>query len=438
MFDSEIKNGEEMFQLLSELFPINRSLSGDGVRSTLSILGRELDDLRVFEIPSGTKAFDWTVPPEWNVNQAYIENKDGFRLIDFKNSNLHLVGYSQPIDAWVSREDLLEKVHTSQLRPTAIPYVTSYYEKTWGFCSTVAQKNTLTDDAYHVVIDSEFTHGSLTGGEFILRGDTADEILLSTYICHPSMANNELSGPVVAVAISNFLLAKKSRRYTYRVLFLPETIGAITYLSNNIESMKENTKCGFVLTCVGDDNRYSYLPSRSGASLADRIARHVLNHKTENYEEYSFLDRGSDERQYCSPGVDLPVASIMRSKYGTYPEYHTSDDDLNFVSPNGLFGSFSVLKSCLEILEMNFYFKATYLCEPQMGKRHLYPTLSTVDIDKYPTLTMDFLTFCDGAADLLEIANKLNVYAGSLIPIAQLLLDHQLISAIETPEFSNR
>jgi aminopeptidase-like protein len=364
------------------------------------------------------------VPDEWTLRDAYVTNENGDRIIDFKTNNLHVVGYSEPIDQWMSLEELNKHLYSIPAQPDAIPYVTSYYKRNWGFCLTHNKRISLPAGRYRAVVDADLKPGVLNYAELIIPGETEEEVLLSTYICHPSMANNEISGPVVTTALAQWLLSLKERRYTYRIVFLPETIGAIVYLSRNIYKMKSNTIAGFVITCVGDNRSYSLMPSRRGNTLADRVAENVLNTHTEKYVRYSFLERGSDERQYCSPLIDLPVVSIMRTKYGKYTEYHTSKDDLSFINPSGLEGGFDCIRKCLQALEVNWFYKATILCEPQLGKRGLYNISSNEDID----LQGNVLAYADGKIDLIEMANIIGVNVIDCFNVAEKLMFHGLLS----------
>jgi aminopeptidase-like protein len=422
---------DPMHQWATDLFPFARSLTGPGVRQTLAYLQELVPELIVHEVPSGTRAFDWTVPPEWTIRDAFIANEAGERVVDFAKSNLHVLGYSQPVEGWFSREELDPHLHSLPDMPTAIPYVTSYYAPRWGFCISQQQRDSLKDARYFVKIDSELDpNGVLNYGELILKGESPSEVLLSTYVCHPSLANNELSGPVVTAALARWLAGQENRRLTYRIIFIPETIGSIVYLSRHLEHLKRDVVAGFVVTCVGDEGTYSYLPSRAGNTLADRAARRAFKDLCLSPVLYSFLDRGSDERQYCSPGVDLPVCSIMRSKYAAYSEYHTSLDDLTLITQAGLEGAFNVYRRTLQLLEANRTLKAVVPCEPQLGKRGLYPTTGTKDSAEQVRTMMNVLAYADGKHDLLALAETIDADPLECARIAELLLAHDLLQVV--------
>lgn len=365
--------GVKMYQLAEELFPICRSITGEGIRYTLNRLKKEVPQIVLHEIPTGTKVFDWVVPKEWEISEAYIEDMKGNRIVDFQKNNLHVVGYSIPIDAIVSGDELQAHLYSLPEHPDWIPYVTSYYKERWGFCVTENSRKKLTDNQYHVVIKSKLFDGSLTYAELLIPGQVSDEIFFSTYACHPSMANNELSGPVVQIELAKLLMSRKNK-YSYRLIWIPETIGSITYLSKNLDYMKEHIIAGYNITCVGDDRAVSYIQSRKGNTIADRAAKNVLKYIAPDYMEYSYLNRGSDERQYNAPGIDLPVCSICRTKFHEYPEYHTSADDLKLISPKGLEKSYYIYKEIIQALEVNEIYRINCLCEPQLGPRGLYPT----------------------------------------------------------------
>ncbi len=433
MTDSEI--GRRIYQRIETLFPYCRSITGDGVRETLKHLRAELPDIQVHEVPTGTKAFDWVVPNEWNIRDAYVVGPDGNKFCEFQKCNLHVLGYSTPVDKTVSLEELKEHLYSLPDQPDCIPFVSSFYKERWGFCITHDEFLQLQPGDYKVYIDSTLEPGHLTYGELVIPGETDEEILLSTYLCHPSMASDSLSGVSVTAELAHWLLGLERRRYTYRLLWIPETIGSIVYLSKHIDHLKAKVVAGFILTCIGDDRVYSFMPSRNGGTLADRAARHVLKNIYPGYITYDWRDRGSDERQYCSPGVDLPVASIFRSKYHHYPEYHTSKDDLDFVSPVGLFGGFAAFRNALLCLEYNRTYRTPILCEPHLGKYGLRSTITTMSFKSgqyafSDGLVADVIGYADGERDLLDVADALDQRLWELGPLIERLCAEKLIEPV--------
>ena len=424
-------NGTTLFSWMKDLFPMNRSLSGDGNRETLNYLKQLVPDLQIQEFPSGERVFDWTVPDEWNVSDAYIETADGRKVAHFKENNLHLVGYSEAVDKVVDKVELLNHIYYLPEYPNAIPYVTSYYEKNWGFCVTKYEYENLGDGPFKVFIGSSFKTGeqggSLSYGEIVLPGTSTQEVIFSTYICHPSMANNELSGPVICTALARYL-SSNNHHYTYRFLFLPETIGAIAYLHRNLPSLKTSVIAGWVLTCLGDAGEFSHIPSRLGNNYADKITKETLDKLAPNYRKYSWLDRGSDERQYCSPGIDLPFSSITRSKYGTYKEYHTSADNLSLMSETSLLDSYTLFVNLINRIEESRVPKMKVPCEPQFGKRGLYPNLSRRDAYTINVRRLkDIYSYFDGTHTIEEIADICGVTIAQVEEIVKIFQREDLV-----------
>jgi aminopeptidase-like protein len=418
-----------MIELAKRLFPINRSITGDGVRQTLSLIS-EYISLKIFEIPSGTKAFDWVVPKEWIIRDGYVKDDRGKRVIDYKENNLHVVSYSKPVDMAVPLSKLKNHLHTLPDQPDAIPYMTSYYQENWGFCLSDLSAQSLKDGTYKVLIDSEFVDGSLTYGEILVPGEREEEIFISTDICHPSMANNEISGPVVATFIAEWL-KRQHLTYTYRIIFIPETIGSIVYLSRNLEKLRKNVVAGFVLSCIGDERCYSCVASPYGDTLSDKVATEVLSSRPGKKFRYSYLDgRGSDERHYSSPGADLPMVTLCRSKFGTYPEYHTSLDDFSVVTENGLLGGFEYVKECIELIEKNRIYKSVYIGEPNLGKRGLYQTI-TKEKGLGQTLwdRKNVLAYANGQNDLFDLSKITGRPTKKLIPVIDELVEYGLLRA---------
>jgi len=419
--------GNQMYGWARDLFPINRSLTGEGTLKTLDYLKQLLPKLEIKSIPSGKQVFDWVVPDSWNITQGYIKDLDGNLLIDFQNNNLHVMGYSTPVSGIFSKEELSKQVHVLPEQPTAIPYVTSYYVDNWGFCMSLNQWENLGDGPFEILIESKKEVGDLNYAEIVIPGASTQEILFSTYVCHPSMANNELSGPVVLTKLMQELQKLPSRHYTYRAIFVPETIGSLVFLSRNLEHLKANLIAGWVMTCIGDNGQFSYIPGRLGNTYADKITLELLNSQAEPFTEYSWLNRGSDERQFCAPGVDLPVCSVTKTKYGEYAEYHTSLDNLDFISPKGLSQSLEFYLKVIKLLEDNRTPKIKTLGEPQLGKRNLYPNTS-IKNDQSVRELMNIISYLDGQHNLGEIAKKLSITLDEVSSIINVLENNDLIS----------
>ncbi|HSS99077.1 MAG TPA: DUF4910 domain-containing protein, partial [Terriglobales bacterium] len=370
--------GNDMHALITRLYPICRSITGNGVQQTLGIL-RERLPIEIREVPSGTQVFDWTVPREWNIRDAWIKNATGERIVDFKQLNLHVVGYSVPINRRMRLPELQEHLFTVADHPDWVPYRTSYYTESWGFCLNQTQFNKLqNDEEYEVCIDSSLENGHLTYGEYLLKGQQPDEVLISCHICHPSLANDNLSGIAVSLELAR-LLAQAPRRYSYRFLFIPGTIGSITWLARN-EDIIPRIRHGLVLTCVGDAGNITYKRSRRGDAEIDRAFVHVLKHSGDSHKVIDFFPYGYDERQYCSPGFNLPIGCMMRSQHGQFPQYHTSGDNLDFVRPEALADSLAKCRATIDVIEQNrVYINKNPKCEPQLGKRGLFVGLGSTE-----------------------------------------------------------
>jgi aminopeptidase-like protein len=421
--------GEEMYRFVTDLFPICRSITGKGVRETLALIQKHTP-LDIHEIPSGTRVFDWIVPKEWNIREAWIKDPAGKKIIDFQNSNLHVLNYSTPVHARLSLKDLKEHLYSLPEHPDWIPYRTSYYNENWGICLPHNQLLGLSEGEYEVFIDSSLEDGHLTYGEYYLRGETDAEVLLSAHVCHPSLANDNLSG----VAVATFLakeLGKLSLKYSYRFLFIPGTIGSITWLSLN-ESQISRIKHGLVFTCLGDPGNYTYKKSRRGDAEIDRAVTEVLKNSGEAFEIREFSPYGYDERQFCSPGFNLPVGCFMRTPHAQYPEYHTSADNLDLVRPEYLVDSFSKCLAIFQVLENNrVYLNQNPKCEPQLGKRGIYSQIGgQIDAKAKELALLWVLNLSDGKNSLLDIAERSNLNFFTVSNAAQTLLKTGLLQEL--------
>jgi aminopeptidase-like protein len=421
--------GAELHAAIADLYPICRSITGDGVRETLRRLSRVVP-LTLHEVASGTRVLDWTVPPEWNVRDAWIADGRGERVVDFRRSNLHVVSYSRPVRMRLPLAELRARCFSLPEYPDWIPYRTSYYREDWGFCLTHRQLAALSDGEYEVCIDATLGPGSLTYGECVLPGRSDDEILVSTHVCHPSLANDNLSGAVVAAFLGR-LLAARERRYTYRLLFIPGTIGSITWLARN-EARVGRIRHGLVLTCLGDAGAPSYKTSRRGGAEVDRAVRHVLAARGGPHQVLPFSPWGYDERQYCSPGFDLPVGCLMRTPHGRFPEYHTSADDLDFVRPEALADSLALCVEVMDALEGNHTYRNTSpKGEPQLGRRGLYPAVGGVARGDEELALLWVLNLSDGGHSLLDVAERSGLPFASVRRAADRLLASGLLAETE-------
>jgi len=435
-----------MYDWARDLYPIHRHLIGDGVRQTLQYLQDLLPTMQIHSVPSGTQVFDWIVPQEWRLHEARIEAGGSgavFRVKPDEGENLGVVQYSEPVQSAygdgyaLGWDELKSRIHHEN---GAVPYVTSYYQRTWGFCMTSEDMARIArygdnsglngEPPYRVRIDSEFFDGTLDYGELVIPGELEDEILLSTYICHPSMANDNVSGMVVLAALAQHLLRQR-RRYTYRIIFVPETIGSLAYMARNLEHLRKHVIAGYVLSNCGDERDYSYVATRRPFSLSDRAIEAAYDHLgIDGPKIYSFCDRGSDERQFNAPGADLPIGTVCRSKFGTYPEYHTSADNLDLISQTGLEGTLTLMQTVLKIIEVNRRYRATCIGEPMLSRRELYPGVSTSVSGLEARTMMNFLAYADGMNDLINIGNFTRTGMMAYAHLAPMLIEHGLLQEV--------
>ena len=420
--------GKELHAFAAQLYPICRSISGEGIRQTLELIGERIP-LRKFSVPTGTQVFDWTVPKEWNIRDAYVKDSSGRRVIDFQKSNLHVLNYSTPIRASLALSDLKSHLFTIPEQPDRIPYRTSYYKEDWGFCLSHNQFLDMHEGWYEVCIDASLDNGVLTYGECYLQGQTSDEVIISCHACHPSLANDNLSGLTVATSLAK-LLSECDRRYSYRFLFIPGTIGAITWLARNQDAVGQ-IRHGLVLTCVGDAGGFHYKKSRRGNAEIDRAAEHVLKHQAEPFSILEFSPDGYDERQYCSPGFNLSVGCLMRSVWGRFPEYHTSADNLDFIHPAQLAGSLRLCAAIFDVLENNRkYRNLNPFCEPQLGRRNLYRATGGDAIGEEISARLWVLNLSDGEHSLLDIAERSGISFPRICEAAEQLREGGLLAPI--------
>jgi aminopeptidase-like protein len=426
--------GKDMYDFAAKLYPICRSITGDGIRQTLSVIGKRIP-LEIHEVPSGTKVFDWIVPKEWNILDAYIIRPDGKRIAEFQKCNLHVLNYSAPIRRRMPLSELRPHLFTIPEKPDWIPYRTSYYKEDWGFCISHNEMLALEEGEYEVCIDSTLKDGSLTYGECFIRGESTDEVLISSHACHPSLANDNLSGLAVATELAKAALGR-DLRYSYRFVFIPGTIGAITWLARNREAAQQ-VRHGLVLTGLGDKGQFHYKKSRRGNAEIDRAVAHILAHLGESAEVLEFSPYGYDERQYCSPGFNLAVGCLMRSVWGSFPEYHTSADNLDFIYPKQLAESFRVCAAVFHVLENNrTYRNLQPYCEPQLGRRNLYRSTGGESISDEIHARLWLLNLSDGEHSLLDIAERSGLPFQAIHNAAELLVQSELLSV--EPESSER
>ncbi len=422
-------HGKMMLYLAKKLYPINRSITGRGVKKSLDLIKKKVPLEKKF-FKSGKKVFDWIIPKEWNVKEAYIlDTKNNKKYADFSKNNLHLVGYSHAINKIIPLSKLKKHIHIDKANKNSIPYVTSYYKRTWGFCMSQNQLRSIKNKKYKVVIKSSLKDGVMDYGETLIKGKSKKEILFSSYICHPSMANNELSGPVIIAALIHYINSLKNKKYSYRFVLVPETIGSIAYINRNLKKLKKNVLAGFVINCAGDNRNYSFVQTPEKNTFADEIMNSsFIGLKKKSI--YEFKDRSSDERQYCHAGIELPICSYSRSKAGskTFPEYHTSLDNFSLVTKKGLEGSFEIFKNIVDALEFSPFPKAKTKCEPFLTKRNLYPTLSKKkNIDNGLKNLLDIIAYSNGKRSVFQISNILNLELKTCLEILKKLKNHSLI-----------
>ena len=423
---------KNLLLLLKKLFPINRSITGEGFLESLKILNKTSKIIKIKSISSGKKVYDWEIPKVWSIKDAFISHAKK-KLIDFKINNLHVLGYSSPVKTKLYFKDLKNKlIVNKKIDRDAIPYATSYYKKNWGFCVSRKQYLNLSNikTKFDIMINSNFKNGKLKWGEATIKGKSKKTIILSTYLCHPSMANNELSGPVVCNELINFL-KKRKNNYSYKIIFLPETIGSISFISQNFEELKKNVLCGFVISCVGDKGQFSKINSRYNNNFADKILNQTFNKYHIKFRKFSYLERGSDERQYCSPLVDLPFCTLTRTKFENYKEYHTSKDDLNFINPKNLFKTINFLKKLIIEIENSIVPVNSIKCEPMLSKRKLYPktkTSANYQEKYFSKKLLDFLSYSDGSNNLSNISQLINTSKAETIKLFETLKKNKLIN----------
>jgi len=423
-----IKDGKKIFKLAEMLWPYNRSVTGKNTYKSLKIIKKIIKNLKIVRVKTGIKIFDWKIPPEWLVDKAYIKKINGNVILDYKDCNLHLISHSSSLKKKIVKlKDLKKKLFYDKKNPKAIPYRTTYYKKDWGFCISYEQFKKLKDKEYLVNIDTKFRKGFLNYGEIYIKGKSNKEIFLSTNICHPSLANNELSGPTVLTYIADYL-SKRKNNLSYRIVFLPETIGSLTYIKKNLSSLKKKILCGFNCVCIGDERSYSILFSKYNTGISDYFGIKAIRKTTKKFKKYTWLQRGSDERQYSSPGIDIEFTSLMRSKYGVYREYHTSNDKLGkVVTKKGLYGGYKLLINLINLIENEKFPKSVFIGEPHLSKRNLYPSIGGDIHPQFFRDLLNFLSYCDGNNPVGRISELCKISNFKALKILKILLQKKLI-----------